>query len=65
VGFDRLADNPSHVTAITEAFGALRLGGTALEVCQACDAADEYLRKILDSPGVSKQYIPPVYYNGY
>ncbi|KAJ1409004.1 hypothetical protein B484DRAFT_403358 [Ochromonadaceae sp. CCMP2298] len=40
------------VSALTEAFGALRLGGTALEVAAACEAADGYLRKILDSPGV-------------
>jgi hypothetical protein len=53
IGSDgRLADADSSVSGIAEAFGALRLGGTGLEVLAACEAVEEYVRRILDSPSV-------------
>lgn len=48
----RSVDVVNQSTILAEAFGALRLGGTALETIAACDAADEYVRRILDSPSV-------------
>jgi hypothetical protein len=41
-------------TELAEAFGALRLGGTVRETIGACDAADEYVRRVLDSPSVKQ-----------
>lgn len=53
IGADgRLSEGPGQTTEIAEAFGNLRLGGTVLETIAACDAADEYVRRILDSPSV-------------
>jgi hypothetical protein len=52
LGADGTPDSANQSTAIAEAFGALRLGGTVLETIAACDAIDEYLRRILDSPSV-------------
>lgn len=48
----RLSDNQHKLSSIAEAFGALRLAGTVLEVIAACDAIEEYVRRILDSPSV-------------
>lgn len=48
----RLVDVVNQSTVLAEAFGALRLGGTVLETIVACDAADEYVRRILESPTV-------------
>lgn len=48
----RLSHNQHKLSSIAEAFGALRLAGTVLEVIAACDAIEEYVRRILDSPSV-------------
>ena len=48
----QITDASDQTSIIAEAFGALRLGGTILETITACDAAEEYIRRILDSPSV-------------
>lgn len=42
----------SSASTVAAAFGALRLSGNIHEVIAACDAAIEYIQRIIDSPGV-------------
>lgn len=42
----------SHLSPVAVAFGALRLGNSPGEVWDCCSAAQDYVRKVLDSPSV-------------
>jgi hypothetical protein len=42
----------ARVSPVTPAFGAVCLGNSPAEVQEACVAAEEYVRRILDSPAV-------------
>jgi hypothetical protein len=49
-----------HVSPLTTAFGLLKLGNTSHEVSVALQAADEYIRRILDSPSTELFWRIPV-----
>jgi PUB domain len=46
----------ARVSPVTPAFGAVCLGNSPAEVQEACVAAEEYVRRILDSPAVQSYW---------
>jgi hypothetical protein len=47
-----ISNQENNVSLISAAFGAVRLGSTIRECCMACDTAEYFIRRILDSPSV-------------
>lgn len=52
--------NTHEVSAVTSAFGAMRLGCTTYEAIAACDAIEHYVQRILDSPSVKTFWVIPL-----
>ena len=48
----KLSDPAVGPSAITIAFGALKLGSTTAEALEACKAAAEYVRRVIDAPSI-------------
>lgn len=48
--FQKMSGGHAIVSAVTTAFGALRLGNSPPEAIKAIEAAEEYLRRTLESP---------------
>lgn len=48
--------HPARVSPVTPAFGAVCLGNSPAEVQEACVAAEEYVRRVLDSPAVQSYW---------
>ena len=50
------SDTEAIISPVTSAFGALCLGNTPSEVAEACMAAEDFIRKILDKPSMQEYW---------
>ena len=53
---DKDSDDEPYVSPVTSAFGALCLGNTPAEVVEACMAAEDLIRRILDKPSIQEYW---------